>query len=237
MNALLALSVVVIVAHHDDEILWFEPWLDQASEVIVMMPTTPTYDEVRQKEQQLYGTKVKNLWGRTEDVDYLDYWVDKEARADSINYHSLKQLLRKHFKNSENTTFLTHNPWGEYGHYHHKLLYKVARDLAIEYKKTLIVDGVRYDDGYTYNLTPTSQFMSYDMCRFSEVRSLFQSAVFPGTSLDAWTWNDTDSAVPGYSQDVPYSQVIVNGAPVDMEELERYETDAPLPWVGAPTPQ
>lgn len=143
-------ALIILAAHHDDEILWFEPWLNNASEIVIVMPTIPVYTPIRNKEQKLYSTKIKNLWGITTNEDYSQYWLNPQSRTDSINYHSIKQLMRKYFNNDNNTTFVTHNPWGEYGHYHHKIIYIVARDLAIEYKKTLWVDTIHYNGSYTF---------------------------------------------------------------------------------------
>lgn len=234
MNAsVLLLSVVVLAAHHDDELLWFEPWLEHASEVVILMPTTKAYDAPRSLEEREYGTKVRSLWGRTTDEDYLTYWLDKDLRPQSLNYRSVKQLLRGHFQKPSNTTFVTHNPWGEYGHVNHRLMYAAARDLALEYKKTLLVDTIHYSGTYTFPETRTSQSFPYNLARVSAIRTAFQTSILRGTRSDLWTWGDAEEDIPGFHQSVPYSQVIVDGVPVDLEELERYAEENPLPMIGA----
>ena len=233
MNSVIG-ALIILAAHHDDELLWFEPWMDTASEIVIVMPTIPVYTPIRNKEQKLYSTKITNLWGKTTNDDYSQYWLNPQFRVDSINYHSIKQLMRKYFNNDDNTTFVTHNPWGEYGHYHHKIIYRVARDLAIEYKKTLWVDNIYYNGTYTFPEIGYTEKYGYDMNKVYQMRSMFQKTIIPGTNFDTWTWGNNNEDIPGYHQSVPYSCVIYNGEEYSMSEIENFAKNNPLPDVGAP---
>jgi LmbE family N-acetylglucosaminyl deacetylase len=137
-------DAVVVVAHPDDEILWFSSILEQCKRVLVCFgpsaTSTESWDDGRAALMDTYPlTKVKFLKLRESDAFGAANW-NRPKEADSglqlrrrrrsryqENAGELRRILEVEL-NQESVVF-THNPWGEYGHEEHVQVCRILWDL------------------------------------------------------------------------------------------------------------
>ena len=139
---------ILVVAHPDDEVLWFSSILDAVERIIIVFVDTdqlPERDdarraalaahEYRDKIVSLDLTQVKSHnvsnWPYPEETDYglrLTRMPELDAPY-AAQASRVAAALAPYFRNVRNV--FTHNPWGEYGHEDHVQLSKVVTGLAV----------------------------------------------------------------------------------------------------------
>lgn len=115
----------LICSHPDDEIIWFNP-NDYDRIVIVFSdrPDVPKFGSSRRLAMQElpYANKIIPL-----NLPESNYWRDKTKRDDYMdNYYELCEWLK--FEIEPDDVITTHNPYGEYGHTDHILLWHACMD-------------------------------------------------------------------------------------------------------------
>lgn len=199
-------SAVIVVAHPDDEILWFSSILERCKRVIVCFgPTTrpdPKLNLGRAKLIEGYPlSKVKFLQVRSSDAYQSFHWrrpeVDdrglifrRERPLYANNSNELFSLLRSELENEE--VVFTHNPWGEYGHEEHVQVFDVLHSLSEHLSFGLFVTG--YVSNRSLALMSIRQnLLSADGVRLV-VRETDKALANRMKSLyvlcDCWTWMD-----------------------------------------------
>lgn len=129
-------NAILVIAHTDDEIIWFLPWLHQFSKVIVAsIPITSAHSNIVDKYSKLYDANWYFARGMTSYQTYIEYWLNQEARQESITDYSYDVALRDLIADPNVHEIWTHNPWGCYGHYQHRQTSAMVRRLACEYGK------------------------------------------------------------------------------------------------------
>jgi hypothetical protein len=141
---------VLVVAHPDDEVLWFSSLLSEIDLTIIVFQdyqTQPDLGERRTKaiaelpfeviclEVYEAGTFGIVNWDRPEISPFgmvlNDPNPDEDARRTyEKNFHSISAQLRNYL--SADMNVFTHNPWGEYGHADHVQIYRIIEDLRAE---------------------------------------------------------------------------------------------------------
>jgi len=137
-------NAVLVVAHPDDEILWFSSILDQCRSVLVCFGTSAAskhfWDSGRAVVMKTYPlTKVEFLkLTQSEAFDAANWNRPKEAdsglrlrRRTRPLYEKNAQELRRilEVKLKHESLVFTHNPWGEYGHEEHVQVFKILTQL------------------------------------------------------------------------------------------------------------
>jgi LmbE family N-acetylglucosaminyl deacetylase len=144
---------ILVVAHPDDENLWFSSILSKVGEIVLCflpVATNPVWTEGRRKslsEHLLSNIHCLELdeagvfwgvnWDRAVNTEY-GLKITEGYISDELyirNYEKLKTMLREHLQHYENV--FTHNPWGEYGHPEHVQVYRAVKALQDELKFTL----------------------------------------------------------------------------------------------------
>jgi LmbE family N-acetylglucosaminyl deacetylase len=197
---------VLIVAHPDDEVLWFGSVAAQVDKIVVCFLNDPAKPELRHARERTIeshpwrdrlvclgldetGSFGLAGWPRP---DIMEYGLKIERRSNvAIEYQSRFQQLRDAltpFVRGANNVF-THNPWGEYGHEEHVLVNRAATTLAEESGTT-----VWYSN---YASTWSEDLMRRYLDR--QDRPVFRGSV-PITQMQetadvyrehgAWTWFD-----------------------------------------------
>lgn len=142
-------SSVLIVAHPDDDILWLSSVLDKMDSIIFCFnddPHNPKLGDARKKVIDKYplpnvssldivepGSWDKADWDQPVTTDYgvkLEK-CQEAAKRYRDTYNKLTSVLRSIVANRKNV--FTHNPWGEYGHEEHVLVYRVIKALQAEF--------------------------------------------------------------------------------------------------------
>lgn len=118
----------IVVAHPDDEILWFGSMVSSVHRIVMCYADNPTL--VRRGGQRRKVVESYPLAG----IELLDIPEPDAGGAREMERHRLRQdllgQLRLHLRGI--TRVFTHNPWGEYGHRHHKMVHSAVAELARE---------------------------------------------------------------------------------------------------------
>lgn len=143
----------LVVAHPDDEVLWFSGVLGQVQRIVLCFETIATYPQWTAGRKRVLGrypiAGVESLMLTESEVfngaDWqrpvrTEFGLQVERRSDSIrgfspdtyrrNYAELRTLLRARLQGIERV--YTHNPWGEYGHEEHVQVYAAVHSLQPE---------------------------------------------------------------------------------------------------------
>jgi LmbE family N-acetylglucosaminyl deacetylase len=158
------LKTLVVVAHLDDEALWFSPILARADLVVVAFPWHPFKADInrgREAVLQELDLPIELLPIDTAPVlrksdrahpRLAAYGVElrddcpADIRSQYVaNYERLLEELDAHVAASEQ--IYSHNPWGEYGHEAHIQVWSAVARLARERGRNLWVwDGLTNEE-------------------------------------------------------------------------------------------
>jgi len=161
---------LLIVAHPDDEIIWFNP-KDFDKIIICFLDRLDNFKMCLARKRVLKRHPLKDkiqCLGLTES----GYWKDKaRLKEHQENYQKLKELLKTDI--AEATEIYTHNPWGEYNHADHILVSEVVRELA-----ACPVYGL---DGKEPTTARERFEIEPDIPLYREIKKIYQEE-------KAWTW-------------------------------------------------
>ena len=150
-------DAVLVVAHPDDEILWFSSILDHCKRVVVCFgpsaTSTESWDPGRAAVMETYPlTKAKFLklrqstafeganWNRPVETDSgLRLRRRRSRSVYERNARELRRILGQEL-NRESLVF-THNPWGEYGNEEHVQVFRILTELRAELGFELYVNS------------------------------------------------------------------------------------------------
>ena len=139
---------ILVVAHPDDEILWFSSIAEQVKEIIIAfqdVPSRPDWSKGRAESIQEHPLDTVSSLCITESEAFhganwenpvlTNYGLEIVYKKSSElnyqnNYTSLKHILRSKLASAKNV--ITHNPWGEYGHEEHVQVYRAVKTLQKE---------------------------------------------------------------------------------------------------------
>ena len=138
---------LVIVAHPDDEAVWFSPLLSEADLIVATFPRHPSKDsitEARELVRQEYPLPLEFLpltasgafrqsdWSARKPtyygVELLDSCPPESRERYLTNYELLLSALDPFL--AEAVEVYSHNPWGEYGHEEHIQVWCAVSQLA-----------------------------------------------------------------------------------------------------------
>lgn len=132
---------LMIVAHPKDELLWGGAHLIEDNYLIVCITcgTDKTRDNEFIKVMKKTNDKYIILGYPDEDNGRRDNWED--------SYDNIKKDLTKIIKLKKWNTIVTHNPEGEYGHFHHKTTSNIVTEIT---KDNLYYFGKYYNKKTIY---------------------------------------------------------------------------------------
>lgn len=130
---------VLVVAHPDDEVLWFSSILDKVSQIVIVFVDP---DHRVSLNEHAYRDKIVTLdieqvrshnlsdWPHPQETDYglrlsRDADLDNAYQAQATRAETKLDAALKGFEN-----IFTHNPWGEYGHEGHVQVSRLSTTLA-----------------------------------------------------------------------------------------------------------
>lgn len=210
---------LVVFSHQDDDLLWMMPFWGRAEKFILSnLPKSPDHNAVVANHPQWYQSRHVSLFGSVPLSTFLGDWADPLKRQYLVTYNSLRSRLEPHIASSSIDRIITHNPWGEYGHYHHRLLSKVVRDLAVKYRKdvwALSSKVVGSDPTFSYLKTGTLGlpfvYGSYDHHDFVTYRQAYiDRDNDPNSGHRTWTWSTGEYQYPTNEQ--TYIKLVNNGS-------------------------
>lgn len=138
----------IVVAHPDDEILWFSSIITKVDKIVICFLGSDfdsSWEEGRREALKNYPLENVTSLGITESANFdCADWQEPVLRANGIElvkkrsniqrYEENYQILKRKLKNSlEGIKHVyTHNPWGEYGHEEHVQIHNVVTSLQDE---------------------------------------------------------------------------------------------------------
>jgi hypothetical protein len=199
---------ILVVAHPDDEVLWFSSILEHVQETIICfleVDSRPDWSEGRRKSLASYPLPNVVSLGLRESEPFnganwlspvcTDYGLEITKNAHTFpgfseakyrtNYESLRQRLSPRLKNSRNV--FTHNPWGEYGHEEHVQVYRVVCELQREYGFGLWISNYCSNKSHNLMLRHLSGFRS-DYVTLETKPELARQVEEVYRSNNCWTW-------------------------------------------------
>lgn len=140
---------VLVVAHPDDEILWFAPFVPTAKRILVSFANNPDRPDLLTARQRVRDSHLPQLeflplvsarvfrrsnWKNQTFTTYgvrLRRLAGARGRRYRSNFPKLVDLLDSMLTPSDR--LFTHNPWGEYGHEEHIQVWRAVQTVA-QYK-------------------------------------------------------------------------------------------------------
>ncbi len=132
---------ILIVAHPDDEILWFN---SQSFDKIIICFSNDNYEKALKNHP--LTSKIKCL--KLTESNYYKNKFNYDKHLD--NYKILKDSLKEDIEKA--TIIYTHNPWGEYNHADHILVNQVVTELTRIHShiKVFAWDGIMFNPEFGF---------------------------------------------------------------------------------------
>jgi hypothetical protein len=208
---------VIVVAHPDDEILWFSSILDHVDTIVICflsVESQPLWTVGREKSRVEYPLD-NVVWLEIPESEAFDaadwqnpvttpYGLEADNTRYVRNYSILKKRLSDLLQGVK--TVYTHNPWGEYGHEEHVQIYRVLKEIQKD---------VMYDLWFSnYCSNKSLAFMQANEYVFNaeqitlktniptavDIKSLYQKNGC-WTWYDKWVWSDRETFILDYDSD------------------------------------
>jgi LmbE family N-acetylglucosaminyl deacetylase len=211
MNSLVAPAFpdsgsLLVVAHPDDEILWFGSIVADVAKIAICFLNDPAHPELAAGRERVLaehplrdkivclgadepGAFNRAEWPRPESTQYgLRIVKDRQiAKTYRLCYRQLEKQLAPMI--GEASSVITHNPWGEYGHEEHVLVHRVTTALAGSQQKPVWYDN--HVSSWSEDLMRLYLDKSERQVVHREVdRPAMESIADIYRAHDAWTWFD-----------------------------------------------
>lgn len=193
---------ILVVAHPDDEILWFSSIIDKVDKIIIVFNETQDkkVHEGRKKifSQNLlpYKNKIINLNIEESDVfnssnwkfpKPTDYGVKLSKKKYINNFDILIEKLSIELKNFKN--IFTHNPWGEYGHEEHTQVFKAIQKISIEQNFFVWVSSYFSEQSFPL-MSLFKDYLSQEFFSLQIENNFCQKVKSIYLKNNAWTWSE-----------------------------------------------
>lgn len=192
---------VIVVAHPDDEILFFSSIIEKVDAVIVCFgpSSTKTITDGRRLLQNRYPLKnIEWLNIQESNVFLSANWdhpkitnngmlVRRNQNEYQKNFITLVELFKT--KLASYNEVYTHNPWGEYGHEEHMSVFR-AVCLATESKKTAVYVSSYISDRSKKTFDIQKALLGSELITGKIPKNLCKSIKELYISSGCWTWDD-----------------------------------------------
>ncbi len=207
-NASLSLGdkSVIIIAHPDDEVLWFSSILEKVDDVVVVFNDyAPIAEFGLNRKNALKSHPCKSLiqLAIDESVSYekanwpipnlTPYGTQlANPKCDASHQKTFEEIitaLSSYLTRARPTTVFTHNPWGEYGHEDHIQIYRALETLQASFGFQLRVSCYTHDASKALmkreikKLSGPLFIGQTDELAYNKIRALYQEN-------NVWTWQN-----------------------------------------------
>lgn len=170
----------LIVAHPDDEILWFNPsYFDHIFIVFNNRNDKEYMGSARHAlmNEHPYKKKISLM-----NFDEPGYWKDKTKKPEYKQAkYAILNALKEILLNCKISSIFTHNHIGEYGHSDHILVSKCV-ELIFEKKYPIWVPNINLTQNKNKKMTKTKCSIKNNFSDYHSIKELYMSH-------KAWTWN------------------------------------------------
>lgn len=198
---------ILVVAHPDDEILWFSSVIQEMNEVIITfmdVPSKPVWSTGRRASiPKLPINNLSCLNVVESEAFNAANWIAPEITEFGLNLTETNNIRHREKYVSNFTEIsnklqpilgrydnvFTHNPWGEYGHEEHVQLYRTIKSLQAEGNYNIWFSN--YCSNKSFNLMQNymSGFQSDYITRSTEI-NLAHQFMHIYKENQCWTWYD-----------------------------------------------
>jgi hypothetical protein len=192
----------LVVAHLDDEILWFSSILENVDKIIIVFKGTNNKtvfygrDFILNSKVLPYAKKITCLEIEESDAFNSSNWkmpkpTEYGVKNNSItykeNYFKVRNKLIKNLVGFKNV--ITHNPWGEYGHEEHAQVFRVIMSLLTELNYSIWVSGYFSERSYNMmSLFKKNISKNFVTCIIN--KKFCESIKSTYIENGAWTWSN-----------------------------------------------
>jgi LmbE family N-acetylglucosaminyl deacetylase len=209
------MTTLVVVAHPDDETIWFGPTLEEADLIVAALPRHPRSEELtaaREAVQREFPFRMEFLpidgaaVFRQSDrmkpklapygVELLETCPADVRERYIGNYDKLLATLDPYVAGA--SEIYSHNPWGEYGHEAHIQVWSAVSRLAERHGRSVWVwDGFSNENLLARGVRTRLEHYTPlpDDLRVREFQvniEMYERLKALYTSHGAWTWADID---------------------------------------------
>jgi LmbE family N-acetylglucosaminyl deacetylase len=204
-------QAALVVAHPDDEALWFSSILEKMEEIVICfmdVVSRPDWSEGRRRCSAFYPLQNATFLGLQESevfsgADWLapvptHYGLEVSKKNNSFpgfsakryrkNYEEIRGLLSMRLRSRRNV--FTHNPWGDYGNEEHVQVFRAIQDLQREFGFNLWFSNYCSSKSYNLMLQYVSGFDS-NYVTIETDRKLGKSLKQLYQRNQCWTWYDS----------------------------------------------
>ena len=145
------MKVLFNIAHADDEILWMYPYFqDPSIENHVLLCSTAFNNPGRQwcRNRKFVLQKICDEMGaKLTCLDYPSSFYTTPSRPGDLKntVDDISQTLRTLENNFKPDCVFTHNPYGEYGHLDHKLLFNITTQVC---DTPIVITDIKIDSNW-----------------------------------------------------------------------------------------
>jgi len=193
---------VLVVAHPDDEILWFSSIIQNIEKIIIVFNKCENKmvnigrDKIFNLELLPYKEKITNLNIKESGVfnkanwkipKSTEYGIHVNSRNYIKNFSKINEKLHNELKGYENV--ITHNPWGEYGHEEHVQVFKSIKKISYELNLSVWIPGYFSEQSYRM-MSLYTEFVSKKLDRYKIDNEFCQKVKNIYSNNNAWTWSN-----------------------------------------------
>lgn len=210
------MKTIVVVAHPDDEILFFSSLLNQADKVIVCFgpckdQTVSQGREALQNQYPLSNVEWLNIqesdtflsanWQNPKITD-VGLSVRRNQRQYQQNFNNLVKTLKSTLLGCDQV--YTHNPWGEYGHEEHISVFKAVCS-AIKGTDTKVYVSSYISDRSTPLFNAQKYLLKSPIITAKIPQKLCKQIKDLYITTECWTWDE--------HYEWPQSEIFIEATP------------------------
>ena len=192
----------LVVAHPDDEILWFSSVIDFVDKIIIIYNGTSNKEVLLGRNKIFnskilpYQEKVKCL--KIEEADVFNksnwdfpkltsYGVKLNSKKYIQNFDEIKEKLSEELLDYQN--IITHNPWGEYGHEEHIQVFNAISKVSEKINFAVWVSSY-FSEQSLKTMSLFKNLISKETYRFEINKDICEKVKSIYISNKAWTWSE-----------------------------------------------
>lgn len=192
----------LVVAHPDDEILWFSSVIDFVDKIIIIYNGTSN-KEVLLGRNKIFNSKILPYQGKVkclkiEEANVFNksnwnfpkltsYGVKLNSKKYIQNFDKIKEKLSEELLDYQN--IITHNPWGEYGHEEHIQVFNAISKVSEKINFAVWVSSY-FSEQSLKTMSLFKNLISKETYRFEINKDICEKVKSIYISNKAWTWSE-----------------------------------------------
>ncbi len=193
------MKVLFNIAHADDEILWMYPFFQAENiekEILLCSTDFNNPERVWCKNRKFVLQEICDQMGvKLTCLDYpSDFYLTPSRRSDILLKDTVDTIAKtlKDIENKFNPDYIfTHNPYGEYGHMDHKLLFNLTVQVC---DSPILITDIKINSNWPLHQNESKAIKRlYYKNKIGEYKlnmELFEYCKQMYKNAGVWTWSD-----------------------------------------------